>query len=494
MWTDEKQRWKGSERTERLGERSVEEKESEARRCRCAKGPKVAKHCVFPMFCGSGGSKSRFAKAAGAEPAGHMRDEKLHAVVARSTFPSQNVEDTPGVGKCTPLWREPHFQVKMYKTTSFGQFLYVEMSKKCTPLWREAHVQVKMYKTHQLRTIFTSWDVEKVHAVVARSTCPSQNVQNTPASDNFYKLRCRKSARRCGAKHISNSKCTKHTRCGPRLAVEMSKKCTPLWREPHFQVKMYKPHQVRTSFGSWDVEKVHAVAARSTFRFQHAKNTRGSDHFWRCRKSACRCGAKHISKSKSAQCGVWSVKCWVRGMKCGVEKLRVKCGLCSAESEMWSVECEVWSGGCGLWSVKCAVWSVKCDVWSVKCGVRNVMCEAKGQVETGESEVWNVKCEMCSGTCEVWSANWSVECGSGECELWRSLKCEVWSVRCGVLCAVCGLRSAVCRVRCVGCGVWCVVCDVRCAVCCVRTVKFWSLTWSVKGEVWSVGCGLPGAK
>ena len=50
------------------------------------KGRKVAKHCVFPMFCGSGGSKSRLAKAAGAAPSGQMRHEKLHAVVARSTF------------------------------------------------------------------------------------------------------------------------------------------------------------------------------------------------------------------------------------------------------------------------------------------------------------------------------------------------------------------------------------------------------------------------
>ena len=49
----------------------------------------------FPMICGSGGSKSRLAKAAGAEPAGQMRDEQLHAVVARSTFPSQNVQNTP---------------------------------------------------------------------------------------------------------------------------------------------------------------------------------------------------------------------------------------------------------------------------------------------------------------------------------------------------------------------------------------------------------------
>ena len=48
------------------------------------------------MICGSGGSKSRLAKAAGAEPSGQMRDEKLHAVVARSTFRSQNVQNTPG--------------------------------------------------------------------------------------------------------------------------------------------------------------------------------------------------------------------------------------------------------------------------------------------------------------------------------------------------------------------------------------------------------------
>ena len=46
------------------------------------------------MICGSGGSESRLAKAAGAEPAGQMRDEKLHAVATRSTFPSQNAQNT----------------------------------------------------------------------------------------------------------------------------------------------------------------------------------------------------------------------------------------------------------------------------------------------------------------------------------------------------------------------------------------------------------------
>ena len=98
-----------------------------------------------------------------------------------------------------------------------GPLLEVEMSKKCMPLWREAHFQVKMYKTPQVRTTFGSWDVEKVHAVVARSTFPSQNVQTTPASDHLWK------------------------------------KCTPLWREAHFEVKMLKTPGGRTTFGGSDV-------------------------------------------------------------------------------------------------------------------------------------------------------------------------------------------------------------------------------------------------
>ena len=134
----------------------------------------------------------------------------------------------------------------------------------CTPLWREAHFQVKMYKTHQLRTTFGSWDVEKVHAVVARSTFPSQNVQNTPCSDHFWRFRCRKSARRCGAKHISKSKCTKHYMFAPLLEVQMSKKCTPLWREAHFQVKMLKKLGVRTTFGGSDVVSLHYTTLHYT--------------------------------------------------------------------------------------------------------------------------------------------------------------------------------------------------------------------------------------
>ena len=90
IWTDEKQRWEESEK--RKEERRS--KRESLRRKKIQVCEKVAKHCVFPMICGSGGSKSRLAKAAGAEPAGQMRDDKLHTVVARSTFPSQNAQNT----------------------------------------------------------------------------------------------------------------------------------------------------------------------------------------------------------------------------------------------------------------------------------------------------------------------------------------------------------------------------------------------------------------
>ena len=84
----EKQRWEESEmRGEE--ERRSEKRKSHKKDAGARKGRKVAKQCVFPMICVSGGSTRRLAKAAGAEPSGQMRDEKLHAVVARSTFPSQ---------------------------------------------------------------------------------------------------------------------------------------------------------------------------------------------------------------------------------------------------------------------------------------------------------------------------------------------------------------------------------------------------------------------
>ena len=81
-----------------------------------------------------------------------MRDKKLHAALAQSTFPSQ----------------------KFKKTGGADHAFDVQMSKKSALLKREVHVEAKSVKTG--------------------------------GSDHFLTLRSRKSARSCGAKHMSKPK------------------------------------------------------------------------------------------------------------------------------------------------------------------------------------------------------------------------------------------------------------------------------------------------
>ena len=94
--SDNMDRWKsrGGKRQREEKKRGSEKRKSQRKEDAGArKGRKVAKHCVFPLICVSGGSKRKLAKAAGAEPSGQMRDVKLHAVVARSTFRIKSVKE-----------------------------------------------------------------------------------------------------------------------------------------------------------------------------------------------------------------------------------------------------------------------------------------------------------------------------------------------------------------------------------------------------------------
>ena len=124
--------------------------------------------------------------------------------------------------------------------------------KSCTLLRPEAHLQVKQLKTPHVRTTFGSW-AEKVHTVVARSIFASEKAQNNLLSERFWKLTCRKSARRCGRKHICKWNSSKHLTLGARLEVDMSKKRTTLRREAHLQLKKLKSTHVRNTFGRSNV-------------------------------------------------------------------------------------------------------------------------------------------------------------------------------------------------------------------------------------------------
>ena len=168
------------------------------------------------------------------------------------------------------------WQVTSLKRRVRSQLARWEM-KNCTPLWREAHFQVKMDNAHQPGTTFWRPDVEKVHAIVGRSTFPSQKCQKPTVSEHFWKLSCRKSAPRCGAKHISKSKCAMHTNLGPLLEVQLSKKCTPF--------VPYKTHQPWTTFWRPDIEKSARCCGAKHISKSKVSKTEGSGHFvtFRCR-------------------------------------------------------------------------------------------------------------------------------------------------------------------------------------------------------------------
>ena len=170
------------------------------------------------MIRGSCCSKSRLAKTAGAEVAVPQTGEKWHAAVAKSTFASQNAQNTT---ISDPFWKfrcskmargcgaKHVFKSKCTKHHNRGPLLEVSMFKNGTRLWREAHLQVKMLK-------------------------------KLTVSEPFWTFRCSKMARGCGAKHICKSKCAKHHMLGPLFDVPLLKNGTPLWREAHLQGKMYK--------------------------------------------------------------------------------------------------------------------------------------------------------------------------------------------------------------------------------------------------------------
>ena len=154
-----------------------------------------SQNTVFPMFCGPGRSKSRLAKAAGAEPFGRMPQADLEVKMFKrpqlwATFGSGDVGKVLGTVAGSTVWSQ-------------------------------------MSEAPQLHTTSGRWAVEKVHVVAARSTSRSQNAQNTSLSEHFWKLRCWKSARLCGAKHIRESKALKTDGIGPLLGVQMLKKLTP---------------------------------------------------------------------------------------------------------------------------------------------------------------------------------------------------------------------------------------------------------------------------
>ena len=152
----------------------------------------------FSMICGWAWSKSNLGKAAGAEVAVELGNEKLHAGVARSTFSIKMCFSQHG------------------RTT----FWSCDVEK-----WHAAVARSTFSSQNVQNTAFSDHlcDVEKLHAAVARSRFASQNVKKLTGSEHFLKFRCGKMARRCSEKHIFKSKCAKHLRFAQLLEVSLCK-------------------------------------------------------------------------------------------------------------------------------------------------------------------------------------------------------------------------------------------------------------------------------
>ena len=168
LTSDNMDTWKAKKRSK--VRRKSSEKKGESLERRYTRTKCLESH--ESMIRSSGESKSRLAKAAGAELAAQHNNEKFHAAVARSTFSSQNAKNWRSQ---TPFWSSD--------------------LENGTRLWREAHLQVKIVKKCQFQTTFWSSNVEKLHTAVVRNTFPSIYVQNTCVVEHFWRFRCRKGVR-----------------------------------------------------------------------------------------------------------------------------------------------------------------------------------------------------------------------------------------------------------------------------------------------------------
>ena len=117
IWTDEKQRWEESEKEKRREEERRSKRESLRGSLR------------------------------GVEKVGSLK-RRVRSHVVRWEM-----------ANCTPLWREAHFEVKMYKAPRLRSTFRSCDVEKCAPLWREAHFEVKMHKAPHARAVEASFCV-----------------------------------------------------------------------------------------------------------------------------------------------------------------------------------------------------------------------------------------------------------------------------------------------------------------------------------------------
>ena len=141
-----------------------------------------------------------------------------------------------------------------------------------------------MCKASHVRSTFGSWDVEKSARRCGPKRILKSNVQNTLRSEQLWQLRCWKvhGANRFWSQKVQST-----------LRSEQLWQLRSLWCEAHFEVKMLKAPDVRTTSGLWDVEKVHAVVARSYTALRYTLRYTTSLHFTTLHYTTLLCTTLH---------------------------------------------------------------------------------------------------------------------------------------------------------------------------------------------------------
>ena len=223
---------------------------------------------------------------------------------------------------------------------------------------------------------------------MARSMFSNQEIQSTPCSEHFWKLGCGKMAGHCGAKHIFKTRNTKHTMLGALLEVRVWKNGRSLWREAYFQIKRYKAHHARSTFGSWGVEKMGG-----------------------------HCGAKHVFKSRNTKHTMIGALLEVGAWKKGRSLWREACFQIKkykthhVRSTLALLEVAVWKNGRSLWCetyfqnkkykahhARSTFGSWGVEKWQVTV-VRSVFSNKEIQNTPCSEHFWKLGCEKMAGHC-----------------------------------------------------------------------------------------------
>ena len=180
--SDNMHRWK-AEMGRAREENRREEKRRESQKKEAAgarRGRKVPKHCVFPVICGSGEGRKL----------GSL-NWRVRSHLAR--WEMKNF---------TPLWREANSEVNIYKTPQLQSTCGGCDSNKVRPAVARSKLPRQKCK-NGLGALLAVEMLKKMHAITARSTCPSQSVKSATASERAFGSSDVEKVR----EHMSKSRC-----------------------------------------------------------------------------------------------------------------------------------------------------------------------------------------------------------------------------------------------------------------------------------------------